>query len=235
MDYKIAVWNITSINKEKKQKEIRQLIQNEQLHVCAVLETHIKSTNIKKVCDNTFGSWERASNSSFSSNGCRIMVGWNDNMVKVRILHLSRQSMLCDIENLYDQKRLFCSFIYASNYGGERRDLWKDLDLYSRITKGQPWVIMRDFNVTLKIDEHSASGSFITQDMQEFSDYINNIDVEDICYSGLHYTWIKSPKNPQTSVLKHLDRVMINDDFMIEYSLELLAYYLLNFKFCLAH
>ncbi|GJZ83002.1 retrovirus-related pol polyprotein from transposon TNT 1-94 [Tanacetum coccineum] len=47
-------------------------------------------------------------------------------------------------------------FIYAFNSGGERKDLWKDFDLYSRITKGHPWVITGDFNVTLKINEHSA-------------------------------------------------------------------------------
>ena len=101
--------------------------------------------------------------------------------------------------------------------GSERRELWKDLNLYNRIAKGHPWVIMGDFNVTLKVEEHSMGGSLITQDMQEFSDCVNSIEVEDISHSGLVFTWIKFPKNPITSTLKKLDKIMANEDFLANF------------------
>ncbi|GJS50228.1 RNA-directed DNA polymerase, eukaryota, reverse transcriptase zinc-binding domain protein [Tanacetum coccineum] len=77
---------------------------------------------------------------------------------------------------------------------------------------------MGDFNVTLKLDEHSARKSTISSDMQEFIDCVNNIEVEDVCMTGMHYTWIKSPSNPSTSILKKLDRVMENEEFITKYN-----------------
>ncbi|PWA98460.1 RNA-directed DNA polymerase, eukaryota, Reverse transcriptase zinc-binding domain protein [Artemisia annua] len=126
--------------------------------------------SIKDICDKTFRNWEWTSNVKFSRNSCRIVIGWNDANVQLRVLHMAKQSIFCEIINSHDKSRIFCSFIYASNSGSERRELWKDLNLYSRITKGHPWVIMGDFNVTLKVEEHSMGGSLITQDMQDFID-----------------------------------------------------------------
>ncbi|GJZ75432.1 RNA-directed DNA polymerase, eukaryota, reverse transcriptase zinc-binding domain protein [Tanacetum coccineum] len=63
------------------------------------------------------------------------------------------------------------------------------------------------------IEEHYARKSTISNDMQEFLDCVNNIGVEDLCMSGMFYTWIKSPSSPNTSILKKLDRVMENDEF----------------------
>nr|GEZ04640.1 hypothetical protein [Tanacetum cinerariifolium] len=41
--------------------------------------------------------------------------------------------------------------------------------------------------------------------------------MEDICRSGLHYTWIKSLLNPNSSILKKIDRVMGIEEFLKEY------------------
>ncbi|GJU03987.1 RNA-directed DNA polymerase, eukaryota, reverse transcriptase zinc-binding domain protein [Tanacetum coccineum] len=140
--------------------------------------------------------------------------GWNRDEVNVLVVHSTRQMVLCLIENIQNHEKLYCSFIYAANSGMERRSLWNELQLAKCITNGVPWVIMRDFNVTLKLEEHSA-GSFVTSsDMQEFIDCVNLIKIEDVCMTGLYYTWIKSPSNPSTSILKKLDRIMANEDFM---------------------
>ncbi|GJY98183.1 RNA-directed DNA polymerase, eukaryota, reverse transcriptase zinc-binding domain protein [Tanacetum coccineum] len=95
----------------------------------------------------------------------------------------------------------------------DKRAHWKDLILAKHCTNGNPWVIMSDFNITFKIEKHYAGKSTISNDMQEFLDCVNNIRVEDLCMSGMFYTWIKSPSSPNTSILKKLDRVMANDEF----------------------
>ncbi|GJW05389.1 RNA-directed DNA polymerase, eukaryota, reverse transcriptase zinc-binding domain protein [Tanacetum coccineum] len=102
--------------------------------------------------------------------------------------------------------------------GLERRSLWKDLRGMKSITSGYPWILMGDFNVTLKIEEHSAGGSRSSRDMQDFMDCVNDIKVEDVNQSGLLFTWIKSPSKPDTSIMKKLDRVMINFEFLSRFS-----------------
>ncbi|GKD50586.1 RNA-directed DNA polymerase, eukaryota, reverse transcriptase zinc-binding domain protein, partial [Tanacetum coccineum] len=157
--------------------------------------------------------WDWISNVAQCNRGCRITVGWNSEVVQVVLMHSTRQMMLCLIENIQSHNKMYCSFIYAGNKGMDRRALWKDLVLAKHCTTGNPWVIMDDFNVTLKVEEHSVGKSTISNDMQEFLDYVHNIGVEDLCMSGMFYTWIKSPFSPNTSIFKKLDRVMANDEF----------------------
>ncbi|GJV17423.1 RNA-directed DNA polymerase, eukaryota, reverse transcriptase zinc-binding domain protein [Tanacetum coccineum] len=45
-------------------------------------------------------------------------------------------------------------------------------------------ILMGDFNVTLKIEEHSAGGSRSSGDMQDFMDCVNDIEVEDVNQFG---------------------------------------------------
>ncbi|GKD96071.1 RNA-directed DNA polymerase, eukaryota, reverse transcriptase zinc-binding domain protein, partial [Tanacetum coccineum] len=101
--------------------------------------------------------------------------------------------------------------------GSERKELWKDLQRAKRISSGWPWLLTGDFNVTMKNEEHFNGGSKVTHDMQNFIDCVNKAEVEDLCSNGVFYTWIKSPLNPQNSVLKKLDRAMVNEDLMTQF------------------
>ncbi|GJW51260.1 hypothetical protein Tco_0092611 [Tanacetum coccineum] len=69
-------------------------------------------------------------------------------------------------------------------------------------------------NVTLKLEEHSNRGSSITEDIKDFIDCVNQVEVEDIGSSGSFYTWTKILKNPNNSILKKLDRIMVSEQFL---------------------
>ncbi|GJR51139.1 RNA-directed DNA polymerase, eukaryota, reverse transcriptase zinc-binding domain protein [Tanacetum coccineum] len=140
-----------------KQKEVKKLIQEEGLQLCAILETHVKYKNIKKTCETVFGNWEYITNGEDNNKGCIIM--------KI-------------------------------------------------VTCGIPWVILGDYNVTLKVSEHSNGSVIPSSEMSEFQDCVNNIEVGDLHSEGFHYTWTKSLKNPKCKTLKKLDRVMVNENFM---------------------
>ncbi|GJV27431.1 RNA-directed DNA polymerase, eukaryota, reverse transcriptase zinc-binding domain protein [Tanacetum coccineum] len=95
---------------------------------------------------------------------------------------------------------------------------WNQNKLRKVITNGVPWVILGDFNVTMKMDEQSYGCSRISNDMNEFRECIGDIEVEDILSSGFQFTWTKSLKNPNCKTLKKLDRIMINEIFLEKYS-----------------
>ncbi|GJZ49116.1 RNA-directed DNA polymerase, eukaryota, reverse transcriptase zinc-binding domain protein [Tanacetum coccineum] len=118
-----------------------------------------------------------------------------------------------NIESIDRNVKFYCTFVYASNNKEERKILWKELYMHKRVSNNHPWALLGDLNVTLNVDEHSSGGSFINEEMQEFKDYINLIKIEDIRSTGFFYTWTKSLKNPDNSVLKKLDRVMVSESF----------------------
>ncbi|GJT23294.1 hypothetical protein Tco_0893231 [Tanacetum coccineum] len=51
-------------------------------------------------------------------------------------------------------------------------------------TSGNPWILMRDFNVTLNVSEHTVGKSTMDGDMEEFIECVNKIEVEDVCSTG---------------------------------------------------
>ncbi|GKB28742.1 hypothetical protein Tco_0868143 [Tanacetum coccineum] len=170
--------------------EAKKFINDEKVHVCALLETHLKYRNISKVCGKVFGNWRWMSNVQQSPTSCRIVVGWNANVVDIMLVHSSSQEMLCIIEDVHKKVKMFASFIYASNSIPERRELWRKLQL--RV-------------------------SIVTNGMGKFRDAIQSLEIDDICSSGFFYTWTKSLKNPLNSTLKKLDRIMCNDTFLSSY------------------
>ncbi|GJZ47930.1 RNA-directed DNA polymerase, eukaryota, reverse transcriptase zinc-binding domain protein, partial [Tanacetum coccineum] len=161
--------------------------------------------------------WEWVSNSVHSTNGCRIMIGWDKDKVDVMVVHMTRQVMLVVIKIIKLKQKVFCSFVYASNSGIERRSMWNELRRFKAITSGCPWIFMGDFSVTLNLEEHFGGGSKVNSDMQDFGDCVNDIEVGDVNCTLLFCTWIKSPSKLETSILKKLDRVMVNSDFIDHY------------------
>ncbi|GJW49124.1 RNA-directed DNA polymerase, eukaryota, reverse transcriptase zinc-binding domain protein [Tanacetum coccineum] len=132
-------------------------------------------------------------------------------VVQTLIANESKQTILCIVKTIPKKIKTFVNCVYASNNGIERMDLWNTLELDKRVVGNHSWAIMRDFNVTLKLDEHSNEGSGLSCEMQEFNEAVNNLEVDDLCSSGFHFTWTKSLKNPENATLKKLDKIMVND------------------------
>ncbi|GKE20007.1 RNA-directed DNA polymerase, eukaryota, reverse transcriptase zinc-binding domain protein [Tanacetum coccineum] len=88
--------------------------------------------------------------------------------------------------------------IVVANDGIDRRSLWKELIKEKRYVNGKPWCIAGDMNVTLKIE------------------------IEDICKTGLHFTLTKNLQKTKdgdmTGILKKLDRVMTNEEFIKKFA-----------------
>ncbi|GJW40181.1 hypothetical protein Tco_0066026 [Tanacetum coccineum] len=82
----IASWNIRGLNFSPKQREVKQVIFENQLSVCAILESHVSDSNLEKLCSRVFRHWEWTSNSLSCTKGSRIIVGWNRNDVDLSSL-----------------------------------------------------------------------------------------------------------------------------------------------------
>ncbi|XP_071719143.1 uncharacterized protein [Rutidosis leptorrhynchoides] len=81
-----------------------------------------------------------------------------------------------DPETVDKRMKYYCSFIYASNNGRQRSQLWEELKAQAIIVNKHPWVFMGDFNVTIGVNEHSSGCSTISGEMIEFNSCINDIE-----------------------------------------------------------
>ncbi|GJX34592.1 hypothetical protein Tco_0246149 [Tanacetum coccineum] len=60
--------------------------------------------------------------------GCKIIIGWNRDLVIVKCLHMTDQTVLCIIEDISSHLVSFVSFMYAANGNIKRRNLWANLN-----------------------------------------------------------------------------------------------------------
>nr|GEX79056.1 hypothetical protein [Tanacetum cinerariifolium] len=111
----LATWNIQGLNFSPKQMEVKQVIAENSLSVCAILESHVVDSNLQRLCSQIFRHWDWSSNGAFCDKGTRIILGWNHNDVDVAVSNQDDQSIHTRIWLKKDKKELFCSFIYAHN------------------------------------------------------------------------------------------------------------------------
>ncbi|XP_022020222.1 uncharacterized protein LOC110920312 [Helianthus annuus] len=209
----IASWNIRGLNQPLKQKEVRMLLSENRLAVCAILESHVDVTNLAKVCKAVFRNWAWTSNGDVCDRGTRIIIGWNMDVVDLMVLSLEDQVIHTQICPKNGNNPFFSSFVYAKNSYQERRCLWENLCMHKSLCHDKPWVVMGDFNSALHVEGSLYGPSTSSIGMREFHDCVQYTELVDIKGHGLHYTWNQKPKKG-IGLLKKIDQVMGNLKFI---------------------
>ncbi|KAJ9535488.1 hypothetical protein OSB04_un001387 [Centaurea solstitialis] len=210
--FNIAFWNIRGLNATDKQQEVKSFIRNNNLSLCAILETHIRVESLRGVCERTFGRWEWVSNQIHSDYGTRIIVAWNAADVDVMVLESHGQFMHCEVRIRGLDQVFFVSFVYGANRGLDRRQLWSGLRKFRAILGAKPWLIAGDFNCLLF--PHDALGGISRRngDMADFASCVEDVDVFDVRFSGIQYTWCQKPRE-EAGLKRKLDRILANVEF----------------------
>ncbi|GJX36941.1 putative RNA-directed DNA polymerase [Tanacetum coccineum] len=162
------------------------VINDNLLNVCAILESHVDIGKLERVCNKVFVKWKWASNSRFCTKGSRIIIGWNDNVVDVVVLSCTSQAIHTQVMHKADSKVMFCTFVYASNSYETRREFWYSLEMHKQFVNTRPWVIMGDFNAALFIEDTFHGSNDINISMRDFNDRVNKIEIADVNSTGLH-------------------------------------------------
>ncbi|KAJ9561654.1 hypothetical protein OSB04_006814 [Centaurea solstitialis] len=207
-----AFWNIRGMNAADKQQEIRSLISNNNLHVCAVLETHLRLEVLQSVCDRTFRRWAWVSNQAQSNHGTRIIVAWDQSVVDVMVSESHNQFMHCQIKFRDSQDIFLVSFVYGANRGLDRRALWSGLRQFRVLMGDRPWLAVGDFNCMLFPHDALGGASRRNSDMVDFAAFVEDVDLFDIRFMGIHHTWSQKPKD-ESGLLRKLDRILANTSF----------------------
>nr|GEW63438.1 hypothetical protein [Tanacetum cinerariifolium] len=147
--FSIVGWKIRGLNPAPKQSEFHQVVNENQLSVCAILKSHVDLSAISKVCSKVFRCWDWTSNARLCPFGCRIIFGWNVDVTNLMVISQSAQAMHVKIVHKANNKTIFCSFIYTSNTLSRGRLLWAVLRRHKHVVRDSSWILMGDFNVAL--------------------------------------------------------------------------------------
>lgn len=80
----------------------------------------------------------------------------------------------------------------------------------------KPWAILGDFNAMLFPHDGLGGSSRRSADMEDFHSCVEDIEVLDVRYTGIQYTWCQKP-NEEGGVRRKLDRILANTEFTSMY------------------
>ncbi|KAJ9536013.1 hypothetical protein OSB04_un000819 [Centaurea solstitialis] len=159
-----------------------------------------------------FGRWPWVSNHLYSEGGTRILIGWDDAVFDLMVLNMSAQYINCQIQVRGTTVTFLVTFVYANNQSGPRRGLWSDLRKFRAIMGDKPWVLSGDFNTLLFPHDALGGMSRRNADMEEFASFVEDIEVFDLRFTGIHHTWCQKPRE-EAGIRRKLDRVLGNTSF----------------------
>lgn len=204
-------WNIRGFNKSQKHSVVHNWISSTSASFGCMLETRIKETKANHICSSVFPGWSLLTNYEYNRLG-RIWILWNDS-VRLTPMFKTSQLITCSVSMPDHGMEFFCSFVYGSNFASDRSQLWEDLRSHfsSPVFLGKPWIIIGNFNETIKTDEHSGT-SQVSSGMREFQDLIVHCSLYDLAYHGPKFTW--SNHQEENPITKKLDKALISDTWL---------------------
>ncbi|KAJ9544985.1 hypothetical protein OSB04_024692 [Centaurea solstitialis] len=200
------------LNTSSKQAEVRDLIKEKGINICALLETHVKGEVLPNVCSRVFGRLTGVSNQTLSQHGTRIIVAWDKAAFDIMLLESDSQFMNCEIKVRGSHSAFFVTFVYGANQGSVRHLLWSGVRRFRAIIGDKPWVVAGDFNTLLFPHDALGGSSRRNSDMADFASFVDDVEIFDMRYTGVQHTWCQKPKE-EAGVRRKLDRVMANTTF----------------------
>ncbi|KAJ0445678.1 putative RNA-directed DNA polymerase [Helianthus annuus] len=213
----ILCWNVRGISSSSRHDQVLSVLNDNDVGICCLLESHVKGQNLGRVCNKLLHGWEWFSNKEFCSSWVRIIIGWKPSQVDIMVIEHNDQAVHCFVKPLNGKPPFFCSFVYGHVRAHRRKVLWQDLGRFATTVDGGAWLIIGDFNTILEPAERSLGSSTITSSMEDFRECCSEICIDDLPATGMQFTWNKSP-GKAGGLLKKLDRVMGNEEFMNVFS-----------------
>ncbi|KAJ9552835.1 hypothetical protein OSB04_016880 [Centaurea solstitialis] len=174
-------------------------------HGMASRFTHVKSDILPRICTSVFGSWKWVSNNLFSEFGTRIILAWDENG-DVMVLDVHSQYLHCFVKLRGGHQSFFVTIVYGANRGLDRKELWSGLCKAKVIMGSKPLIIMGDFNEMLFPHDGFGGSSRRNTCMEDFYRCVEDIEVLDVPYTGIHYTWTQKPHGGD-GLHRKLDRI----------------------------
>ena len=209
----IGTWNVWGLNSPNKQKTVRDWVTKQKLGIVGLLESKIASARLDPVISGlALPSWNFLSNISASAS-CRILVGWDPLKYNITCINFSEQWVTCDVTTLSSNTSLKITFVYGLNTPAGRGMLWDYILSQAPQFSSSPWVLMGDFNATLKATDRSGGDTNWYSHLEDFGSCIHDAELSHIPYSGLKFSWHNGQLG-KDAIMKKLDWIFGNFPFL---------------------
>ncbi|GJX28461.1 RNA-directed DNA polymerase, eukaryota, reverse transcriptase zinc-binding domain protein [Tanacetum coccineum] len=101
-DSDASMTQVHGLTQTSKQDEVKLLIREEAISMCAIIETRLRKKSVNSVCENVNEDWLWVLNAVESRKGCRIIVGWDRNVIGANLITQTDQDFRRCLEILVE-------------------------------------------------------------------------------------------------------------------------------------
>ena len=211
----VANWNVRGVNQPFKQRELRSLILKYKISLIGLNETRVQEDNYHHIASGLMPGWRCITNYGYHPNG-RVWVLWDPSIVSLQLVCTTDQLIQVDATVIQKQLCYYVSFIYGHNDCTLRRVLRSNLRALSSSLLHRPWLVLGDFNVVRNHTDRLGGAQCWPGYMEEFNDCCSDALLEDLQYTGSHFTWSKGSREGYKA--RKFDRALVNPAWFTEFS-----------------
>ncbi|KAH9289722.1 hypothetical protein KI387_033839, partial [Taxus chinensis] len=160
--------------------------------------------------------WENSDMAAVDSQGASggLATLWDKRHYTGMILNASTNHLAIKFHAIENNSEWILSNIYAPNTVSGRRKLWTDLKIFRTQHTTTNWLIMGDFNSPLNPGEKYGGISSFSTGMEEFVDFVADLNLLDVDLHGNKYTW-NNRRLGKDLIQVRLDRALISASWIL--------------------
>ncbi|XP_042485772.1 uncharacterized protein LOC122066016 [Macadamia integrifolia] len=207
---RVLFWNICGVKKEAGKRFLQSLITETSPDILCLAEPMVQVSKFPVLFFNKLGYSAEFIHNIRHERLSNLWIIWNHGLSQPSVVSMSDQQLSIEVD--WQGKKMLLSFIHASCFKIERRDLWSEL---AAISAASLLLVVGDFNATLLSNEKKGPGKFNVGSAAEFQAMVDSCMHISTPSQGKKYTW--SNNRTRGNVMAVLDRSFHNELWIDEF------------------
>jgi exonuclease III len=208
----VGTFNIRGLGSRVKKRKVRELISSEKLDFLALQETKLVGVS-DSLCVRLWGSADCAwAALPAVGNSGGVLSLWRKSL-GTTVFSFTGEGFVGVCLDLVDKQIRCCVInVYSKCNLRDKRRLWQEVLMTRRGFGEIVWCIVGDFNsITNSIERRGSSGgNGVGREMEEFGDFLRQLELVDMSLLGRQFTWF----HPNGNVMSRLDRVLLSAEWL---------------------
>jgi hypothetical protein len=144
-----------------------------------------------------------------------ILTLWNSQVMNLIAAVATRHTLFANMKIIGNTEMILCTNVCGPQMLEEKRRMLLEIeDLKSR-SNNLHWILAGDFNIIRSLVEKKGGTRRLDRDVEEFSTFIDTVEMVDIRTNNIHFTWNNKWIN-QHQVATRLDRFLVLESIIMQ-------------------
>jgi exonuclease III len=211
---KIITWNIRGLNNPRKQRILKNRLRKEQPDLCFIQETKCTVDRMETINKKQWSKYKMLVVEGQQMAG-GILTLWNPQVMNLLAVEATRHTLSVNMQIIGNTEVILCTNVYGPQMLEEKRRMLLDLENLKAHSNNLHWILAGDFNIITTLVEKKGGTRRLDRDAEDFSTFIDTVEMVDIRTSNGQFTWNNKWIN-QHQVATRLDRFLVSESIILQ-------------------